>query len=194
MHRGHQTVVEEGTCLRQNDRSEAIPTEYEYKTSHMPTRASCQCLTPTQTSRMKLTTASLVALAVTVATTSAVPVKRAAPQGIDVSHYQGAVNFAAAAANGISFAYIKATEGTSGSLQCRSPLRVPEAYHSPCTFPSLPRSRVLHQLRRSHQRRYHPWRVPLRAPGRLVWSDASAVLPCPRGRVVQRWHHSARCS
>ncbi|KAM5536133.1 hypothetical protein V8D89_010232 [Ganoderma adspersum] len=62
---------------------------------------------------MKLTTASLVALAVTVASTSAVPVKRAAPQGIDVSHYQGAVNFAAAAANGISFAYIKATEGTT---------------------------------------------------------------------------------
>ncbi|PIL23614.1 hypothetical protein GSI_14927 [Ganoderma sinense ZZ0214-1] len=62
---------------------------------------------------MKLTTAFLVALAVTVATTSAVAVKRAAPQGIDVSHYQGAVNFAAAAANGISFAYIKVTEGTT---------------------------------------------------------------------------------
>ncbi|KAI1784868.1 glycoside hydrolase family 25 protein [Ganoderma leucocontextum] len=62
---------------------------------------------------MKLTTVSLVALAVTVATTSAVPVKRAAPQGIDVSHYQGVVNFAAAAANGITFAYIKATEGTT---------------------------------------------------------------------------------
>ena len=36
--------------------------------------------------------------------------------GIDVSHFQGAVNFNAARSNGISFAYIKATEGTSKSL------------------------------------------------------------------------------
>nr|VWP02526.1 N/A [Ganoderma boninense] len=61
---------------------------------------------------MKLATASLVALAVAVATTSAVPVKRSNPLGIDVSSYQGNVNFATAKANGISFAYIKATEST----------------------------------------------------------------------------------
>ena len=36
--------------------------------------------------------------------------------GIDVSHFQGAVNFNAVRSNGISFAYIKATEGTSKSL------------------------------------------------------------------------------
>ena len=35
--------------------------------------------------------------------------------GIDVSHFQGAVNFNAVRSNGISFAYIKATEGTSKS-------------------------------------------------------------------------------
>lgn len=35
--------------------------------------------------------------------------------GIDVSHFQGAVNFKTAKANGISFTYIKATEGTSTS-------------------------------------------------------------------------------
>ena len=42
--------------------------------------------------------------------------KRAQPMGIDVSHFQGAVNFNAARSNGISFAYIKATEGTSKSF------------------------------------------------------------------------------
>ncbi|CAL1699769.1 unnamed protein product [Somion occarium] len=39
--------------------------------------------------------------------------KRAAPLGIDISHFQGAVNFNIAKANGISFVYIKATEGTT---------------------------------------------------------------------------------
>lgn len=40
-------------------------------------------------------------------------VKRADPQGIDVSHYQGTINWGTVAADGVSFAYIKATEGTS---------------------------------------------------------------------------------
>ena len=39
-------------------------------------------------------------------------VKRAYPLGIDVSSHQPNVNWTAVAANGISFAYIKATEGT----------------------------------------------------------------------------------
>ncbi|THH20666.1 hypothetical protein EUX98_g8540 [Antrodiella citrinella] len=39
--------------------------------------------------------------------------KRAAPSGIDVSHFQGAVDFNTAKANGIVFTYIKATEGTT---------------------------------------------------------------------------------
>jgi len=39
--------------------------------------------------------------------------KRAQPMGIDVSHFQGAVNFNTAKANGITFTYIKATEGTT---------------------------------------------------------------------------------
>ena len=38
--------------------------------------------------------------------------KRAQPKGIDVSSYQGNVNWNAVVANGVSFAYIKATEGT----------------------------------------------------------------------------------
>ncbi|KAN0131599.1 glycoside hydrolase [Lactarius tabidus] len=40
-------------------------------------------------------------------------VTRADPQGIDVSHYQGTINWDTVAANGVSFAYIKATEGTT---------------------------------------------------------------------------------
>ncbi|KAK7056306.1 hypothetical protein VNI00_002859 [Paramarasmius palmivorus] len=39
--------------------------------------------------------------------------KRASPQGIDVSGYQPNVNWASVKANGVSFAFIKATEGTS---------------------------------------------------------------------------------
>jgi len=36
----------------------------------------------------------------------------AAPKGIDVSAYQPNINWATVKANGIKFAYIKATEGT----------------------------------------------------------------------------------
>jgi GH25 family lysozyme M1 (1,4-beta-N-acetylmuramidase) len=44
---------------------------------------------------------------------SAIPAeKRALPQGIDVSHYQGTINWNTVKANGVSFAFIKATEGT----------------------------------------------------------------------------------
>ncbi|KAF7360153.1 Secreted hydrolase [Mycena venus] len=41
--------------------------------------------------------------------------KRAQPQGIDVSNHQATVNWASVKANGVSFVYIKATEGTSSS-------------------------------------------------------------------------------
>ncbi|KAI0792543.1 glycoside hydrolase family 25 protein [Abortiporus biennis] len=63
---------------------------------------------------MKATLITTV-LAALVSTAAVEPtlVKRANPQGIDVSHYQGAVNFKTAKANGIAFAYIKATEGTT---------------------------------------------------------------------------------
>jgi len=39
--------------------------------------------------------------------------KRANPKGIDVSGYQPNVNWNAVKASGVTFAYIKATEGTS---------------------------------------------------------------------------------
>lgn len=49
----------------------------------------------------------------TAALAAAVVEKRALPQGIDVSGYQPSVNWNTVKANGVTFAYIKATEGTS---------------------------------------------------------------------------------
>ncbi|KAI0290544.1 putative N,O-diacetyl muramidase [Multifurca ochricompacta] len=47
-------------------------------------------------------------------TASATPlVKRADPQGIDVSHWQGNINWATVKSQGVTWAYIKATEGTT---------------------------------------------------------------------------------
>lgn len=54
---------------------------------------------------------SLVAFAVA----NPVLVKRADPIGIDVSDFTTGVNFNTVKANGVSFVYIKATEGTSES-------------------------------------------------------------------------------
>ncbi|KAI0350891.1 glycoside hydrolase family 25 protein [Trametes cingulata] len=62
---------------------------------------------------MKLPTAALFTVAVAVATAAPAPEKRANPKGIDISSYQGTVNFNTVKANGISFVYIKATEGTT---------------------------------------------------------------------------------
>lgn len=65
-------------------------------------------------------------------------VKRANPSGIDVSHFQGAVNFKTAKANGVVFTYIKATEGTSMCSPSHLPLSsIPTCY--PAT-PFLPYS------------------------------------------------------
>jgi GH25 family lysozyme M1 (1,4-beta-N-acetylmuramidase) len=74
--------------------------------SHCPTAAT-----------MKFTT--VFALLATGLAASAVPLedaldKRAHPSGIDVSHYQGTINWNNVKAKGISFAFIKATEGTCG--------------------------------------------------------------------------------
>ncbi|EIW55257.1 glycoside hydrolase family 25 protein [Trametes versicolor FP-101664 SS1] len=62
---------------------------------------------------MKRSTAALLTLAISVATASPILEKRANPKGIDVSHFQGTVNFNTVKANGLAFAYIKATEGTT---------------------------------------------------------------------------------
>ncbi|KAI0792544.1 glycoside hydrolase family 25 protein [Abortiporus biennis] len=61
---------------------------------------------------MKITSWTFI-FAASLVTANPTLVKRAAPAGIDVSHFQGAVNFNTAKANGVTFAYIKATEGTT---------------------------------------------------------------------------------
>ena len=58
--------------------------------------------------------ASIAILASCVLGAAAAPelVKRAKPRGIDVSSYQGNVDWAKVAASGVEFAYIKATQNT----------------------------------------------------------------------------------
>ncbi|KAI6013974.1 glycoside hydrolase family 25 protein [Pisolithus microcarpus] len=55
----------------------------------------------------------LASHALALAMVQATPVKRADPQGIDVSDYQPDIDWTTVVDNGISFVYIKATEGTS---------------------------------------------------------------------------------
>ena len=62
---------------------------------------------------MKLSVSFLVLAGLVAANPAPVLEKRAQPKGIDVSNYQPSINWATVKANGISFAYIKATEGTS---------------------------------------------------------------------------------
>ncbi|MGH8794314.1 MAG: GH25 family lysozyme [Stackebrandtia sp.] len=51
------------------------------------------------------------------------------PQGVDVSHYQGAINWTSVRNAGIQFAFIKATEGTSYK-DPRFNVNYPNAYHA----------------------------------------------------------------
>ncbi|RPD55963.1 glycoside hydrolase family 25 protein [Lentinus tigrinus ALCF2SS1-7] len=63
---------------------------------------------------MKASTGLLTLAAILASSTaSPTPAKRASPLGVDISHYQGTVNFNTLKANGLSFVYIKATEGTT---------------------------------------------------------------------------------
>ena len=62
---------------------------------------------------------STAAFGVAIDSTEHQLVKRAQPKGIDVSSNQGSINWKNVADKGISFAYIKATEGTSRSRGVR---------------------------------------------------------------------------
>ena len=82
--------------------------------------------------------------------------------GMDVSGYQGNVDWGTAYANGARFAYVKATEGTS--------------LHQPLLHPAV---------QRLVRRRHDPRRVPLRAPGQLLRRDPGELLRQPRRRLVR---------
>lgn len=59
---------------------------------------------------------SLAALATASPLNNTLGGRQSQPQGIDVSGFQPNVNWNTVKANGISFAFIKATEGTSESF------------------------------------------------------------------------------
>lgn len=98
-------------------------------------------------------------------------VKRADPQGIDVSHYQGSINWGTVAADGVAFAYIKATEGTS-TLAFFSCMVL-----SPTGCYSVHGSYVFRELYWRDECRYHPGRLSLRPPRYLERRHTGQLLP-----------------
>lgn len=72
-------------------------------------------------------TATLLALGA--GTAQADPTTQANPEGIDVSHYQGSINWGSVRNGGIQFAWIKATEGTT-YRDPRFDNNYPAAYHA----------------------------------------------------------------
>ena len=64
--------------------------------------------------------------------------KRAQPKGIDVSSNQGSINWKTVAAKGVSFAYIKATEGTSKDDYMLVARNADIAFQATRTLPSPP--------------------------------------------------------
>jgi hypothetical protein len=108
--------------------------------------------------------------------------------GLDVSAYQPNVNWATVVANGATFVYIKATEGTSAAPS-------PAAFVLPELSMRAHRLHVLDVLvavQRRDERGAHPRRVPLCAPGRVVRRDAGQVLRRARRRLVRRRDHAPR--
>jgi GH25 family lysozyme M1 (1,4-beta-N-acetylmuramidase) len=63
--------------------------------------------------RVLATASALACTTLGIVAVSATPAQAATTPGIDVSHYQGAINWTAVRNAGIRFAFIKATEGTS---------------------------------------------------------------------------------
>ena len=74
-----------------------------------------------------------------VSLTLGVTLAQAAPQGIDVSSHQPSINCATVKANGIDFAYIKATEGT-GRRTVATMRITPKHHHTGYTNPNSPAS------------------------------------------------------
>ena len=79
----------------------------------------------------------------------------AQPKGIDVSSHQGDVDWRAVVANGVSFAYIKATEGTSEAVACS------ESCGALTSYFSLQESLLFCTIHRRHKRRSHSRWLPL---------------------------------
>lgn len=138
---------------------------------------------------------------------SALPQKRATPQGIDVSSYQPNVDWTTVKNNGISFVYIKATEGTGKRFlrlalgpPNRVLLQIMSLLHSAISTlarPTLGSSAVVTTL------------LILTCPVvllRLITSSRTVVrlsserypyeclIRTPCRRLVCRWYHPPRCT
>ena len=107
------------------------------------------------------------------------------PKGIDVSAWQGNVNWNAVVANGVSFAYIKATEGTSKAM-----------VHSPyqaLTFRfSLQEPLLLFPVHRRHKCQSDSRGVSLCPSRTVLWCCSGQLVCLQRRRLEWRWHHSPR--
>ncbi|KAF5371590.1 hypothetical protein D9758_003591 [Tetrapyrgos nigripes] len=62
---------------------------------------------------LSLLTAAQIVLAAPVTEDHSLQRRQSGPKGIDVSHFQGTINWGSVAANGVEFVFIKATEGTT---------------------------------------------------------------------------------
>jgi GH25 family lysozyme M1 (1,4-beta-N-acetylmuramidase) len=68
---------------------------------------------PRRGHRLLAATLTIAATTAAMVTATAVPSQAATVNGIDVSHYQGSINWTSVRNSGIEFAFIKSTEGTS---------------------------------------------------------------------------------
>ena len=100
-------------------------------------------------------------------------VKRADPPGIDVSHFQGTIDWSTVVANGVAFTYIKATEGTSTlALFFLHDISSPTGRRH-----SVHRSYVQHELYWRDECRSHPGSLSLCPPRYLGRRHAGQFLP-----------------
>ena len=113
---------------------------------------------------------------------------KAQPKGIDVSSHQGNVNWNAVVANGVSFAYIKATEGTGkAAIVCISGGAL-----TPLPF-SVQESLLLFPVHRRYKGRSHSRWLPL-CPSRSIVRCCPGQLVCLQWRRLEwRWDHPPRC-
>jgi hypothetical protein len=129
--------------------------------------------------RFRLLLITFSALAASAATATTIPSQLAmlsglrGPQGIDVSNHQGTIDWKKVKSQGVAFAYIKATEGTSTTYfhETRSPSSLRPCYR---TRMGLTYTYVRHrfyrrllfpQLYRRYEQQYHPRRISLCSPG-----------------------------
>ena len=136
-------------------------------------------------------TAAATAAAALVATAG--PAAAATTPGIDVSHYQGAINWTSVRNAGIQFAFIKATEGTSYKDPSFNANYV-DAYNAGVIRGRVPLRPAEHLLRRD------PGQLPRQQRRRLVGGQPHPARRARhrgqpvRRRLLLRPVHHRRCA